>query len=95
MCKGVKFTKGDLLIGAYLYNQRQKYSDDEICSWYGIYKKKFINACEMVEKLCVKIGIKQNTKKLFNVDSISRIFIKSNLLSIAEKKFVFRLFRFC
>jgi len=89
MCKGVKFTKGDLLIGAYLYNQRQKYSDDEIC------KKKFINACEMVEKLCVKIGIKQNTKKLFNVDSISRIFIKSNLLSIAEKKFVFRLFRFC
>ena len=81
----LKITKGDLLIGAYLYNQTQIYTFNEICTFYGIYKKKFVNACNLVKTLCEKIKIIPNEDKSFNASSLRKIIVKSNILNLAKR----------
>lgn len=70
--------KGDMLIGAYLYSQTYQYTHSQICSWYGIYKKKFIFACSLIEKLYLKLSITNfgqfNSKDLIDIIKNSKLF---------------------
>ena len=75
--------KGDMLIGAYLYSQTYQYSHSQICSWYGIYKKKFIFACSLIEKIYLKLSITNFGQ--FNSKDLIDIIKNSKLFNIAKK----------
>ena len=75
--------RGDMLVGAYLYSQTFQYTYSQICSWYGIYKKKFIFACNLIEKIYLKLSITNFGQ--FNSRNLIDIIVNSKLFKIAKK----------